>query len=105
VTHHGAAQALLGGLRDRQVLRRRQHHWIASSTARQSGSVRRAATTWNPALSESGSSRRPCEMLHDAGDDSHKGPFRGRLARAGLDRLFTSRASAAAFAELLAGMA
>ncbi|WP_055590173.1 4-hydroxybenzoate 3-monooxygenase [Streptacidiphilus griseoplanus] len=50
-------------------------------------------------------SRWMTEMLHDAGDDSRTGPFRRRLARARLDRLSTSRASAGAFAELMAGLA
>lgn len=49
-------------------------------------------------------SRWMTEMLHDAGDDTLSGPFRRRLARARLDRLTTSRASAAAFAELMAGL-
>ncbi|AXI77326.1 4-hydroxybenzoate 3-monooxygenase [Peterkaempfera bronchialis] len=50
-------------------------------------------------------SRWMTEMLHDAGDDTRTGPFRRRLARARLDRLSTSRASAGAFAELMAGLA
>ncbi|MYS22212.1 p-hydroxybenzoate 3-monooxygenase [Streptomyces sp. DvalAA-14] len=48
-------------------------------------------------------SRWMTEMLHDAGDDSRTGPFRRRLARARLDRLFSSPPAAAAFAELMAG--
>jgi p-hydroxybenzoate 3-monooxygenase len=48
-------------------------------------------------------SRWMTEMLHDAGDDSVVGPFRRRLARARLERLFTSTTAARAFAELMAG--
>ncbi|GAA4243068.1 4-hydroxybenzoate 3-monooxygenase [Dactylosporangium darangshiense] len=43
------------------------------------------------------------EMVHDAGDDSASGPFRRQLAKARLDRLFTSPPAAAAFADLMAG--
>ncbi|WP_330461200.1 4-hydroxybenzoate 3-monooxygenase [Streptomyces sp. NBC_00820] len=50
-------------------------------------------------------SRWMTEMLHDSGDDSAAGPFRRRLARARLDRLCRSSASAGAFAELMAGLA
>jgi p-hydroxybenzoate 3-monooxygenase len=50
-------------------------------------------------------SRWMTEMLHDAGDDSVTGPFRGRLAQARLDRLFDSRNAAHAFTELMAGLA
>ena len=42
--------------------------------------------------------------LHDAGDATHAGPFHRNLARARLDRLFTSPASARAFAELMTGL-
>lgn len=44
------------------------------------------------------------EMLHDSGDTSRVGPFRGRMARARLERLFTSGRASAAFAELMAGL-
>ena len=43
------------------------------------------------------------EMVHDAGDDSASGPFRRKLAKARLDRLFSSPPAAAAFADLMAG--
>ncbi|GIE98621.1 4-hydroxybenzoate 3-monooxygenase [Paractinoplanes rishiriensis] len=43
------------------------------------------------------------EMLHDAGDDTDAGPFRRRLARARMDRLFSSPPAAAAFADMMAG--
>jgi p-hydroxybenzoate 3-monooxygenase len=43
------------------------------------------------------------EMVHDAGDDSASGPFRRKIAKARLDRLFTSPPAAAAFADLMAG--
>jgi p-hydroxybenzoate 3-monooxygenase len=43
------------------------------------------------------------EMLHEAGDDTVTGPFRRKLARARLDRLFTSPAAAAVFAAMMAG--
>ncbi|MEV6483496.1 4-hydroxybenzoate 3-monooxygenase [Streptomyces sp. NPDC051576] len=43
-------------------------------------------------------------MLHDAGDATHCGPFQRGLARARLDRLFTSPTAARAFAELMTGM-
>jgi p-hydroxybenzoate 3-monooxygenase len=49
-------------------------------------------------------SRWMTEMLHDAGDDSVVGPFRRQLARARLDRLFTSDAMAASVAEMMAGV-
>ena len=49
-------------------------------------------------------SRWMTEMLHDAGDDSVAGPFRWKLARGRLDRLFTSTAVAASFAEMMAGV-
>jgi p-hydroxybenzoate 3-monooxygenase len=42
------------------------------------------------------------EMVHDAGDASTAGPFRQRLARARLDRLFHSTPAAAALADLVA---
>ncbi|MGW1563629.1 4-hydroxybenzoate 3-monooxygenase [Streptomyces sp. NPDC002144] len=42
--------------------------------------------------------------LHDAGDDTRSGPFHRGLARARLDRLFTSGNAARAFAELMAGL-
>ncbi|MFC8513524.1 4-hydroxybenzoate 3-monooxygenase [Streptomyces sp. NPDC057257] len=42
--------------------------------------------------------------VHDAGDDTRSGPFLRNLARARLDRLFTSRAAAGAFAELMTGL-
>jgi len=45
------------------------------------------------------------EMVHDAGDDSASGPFRRRLARARLDRLWTSPKSAEWFADMMAGTA
>ena len=41
--------------------------------------------------------------VHDAGDDTRSGPFRRGLARARLDRLFTSPAAARSFAELMTG--
>ena len=41
--------------------------------------------------------------LHDAGDATRSGPFHRGLARARLDRLFTSPAAARAFAELMVG--
>jgi p-hydroxybenzoate 3-monooxygenase len=43
------------------------------------------------------------EMVHDAGDETTSGPFRRKLARARLDRLFASPVAAAAFADLMAG--
>ncbi|MGQ4430943.1 MULTISPECIES: 4-hydroxybenzoate 3-monooxygenase [unclassified Streptomyces] len=43
-------------------------------------------------------------MLHDAGDASHSGLFQRGLARAQLDRLFTSAAAGGAFSELMTGM-
>lgn len=42
--------------------------------------------------------------LHDAGDDTRCGPFHRSLARARLDRLFTSPAAGRAFAELMTGL-
>lgn len=42
-------------------------------------------------------------MLHDAGDASRSGPFHRGLARARLDRLFTSPTAALAFSELMTG--
>lgn len=42
--------------------------------------------------------------LHDAGDDTHTGPFHRSLARARLDRLFTSPSAARTFAELMTGV-
>ncbi|MCH5671429.1 4-hydroxybenzoate 3-monooxygenase [Streptomyces gilvus] len=42
--------------------------------------------------------------VHDAGDDTDAGPFLGHLARARLDRLFSSQAAAGAFAELMTGL-
>ncbi|MBW8800111.1 MAG: FAD-dependent monooxygenase [Streptomyces sp.] len=42
--------------------------------------------------------------VHDAGDSTGCGPFLNRLARARLDRLFTSPAAVRAFAELMAGL-
>ncbi|MFD4555592.1 4-hydroxybenzoate 3-monooxygenase [Streptomyces sp. NPDC058469] len=43
-------------------------------------------------------------MLHDAGDATNSGPFHRSLARARLDRLFTSAGAAGAFSELMTGM-
>lgn len=43
-------------------------------------------------------------MLHDAGDASNSGLFQRGLARAQLDRLFTSAAAGGAFSELMTGM-
>ncbi|WP_043621662.1 4-hydroxybenzoate 3-monooxygenase [Nonomuraea candida] len=43
------------------------------------------------------------EMMHEAGDDTVAGPFRRELARARLERLFSSEAAARAFADLMAG--
>jgi len=43
-------------------------------------------------------------MLHDAGDATNSGPFHRGLARARLDRLFTSSGAAGAFSELMTGM-
>ncbi|MEU6254839.1 4-hydroxybenzoate 3-monooxygenase [Streptomyces sp. NPDC047043] len=42
--------------------------------------------------------------LHDAGDATDAGPFQRSLARARLDRLFTSPAAGGAFAELMTGL-
>ncbi|MFF4252326.1 4-hydroxybenzoate 3-monooxygenase [Streptomyces sp. NPDC001663] len=42
--------------------------------------------------------------LHDAGDATDAGPFHRSLARARLDRLFTSPAAGGAFAELMTGL-
>jgi p-hydroxybenzoate 3-monooxygenase len=44
------------------------------------------------------------EMLYDSGDVSVAGPFRRRLARARLERVFASEPAAAAFADLLIGV-
>jgi p-hydroxybenzoate 3-monooxygenase len=49
-------------------------------------------------------SRWMTEMLHDAGDDSVAGPFRRQLARARLERLFSSTPLASSFAEMMAGV-
>ncbi|NRQ32789.1 4-hydroxybenzoate 3-monooxygenase [Nonomuraea sp. NN258] len=43
------------------------------------------------------------EMTHEAGDDRLAGAFRRRLARARLERLFTSEVAGRAFADLVAG--
>ena len=48
-------------------------------------------------------SRWMTEMLHDSGDPGTAGPFRRELARARLDRLFTSGSAAASFADMMAG--
>ena len=50
-------------------------------------------------------SRWMTEMLHDSGDPATSGPFRHKLARARLDRLFTSTNAGGLFAELMAGEA
>ncbi|MCG7210811.1 4-hydroxybenzoate 3-monooxygenase [Streptomyces arenae] len=42
--------------------------------------------------------------VHDAGDDTHRGPFLRNLARARLHRLFTSPTAAQAFAEQMTGL-
>lgn len=42
--------------------------------------------------------------VHDAGDDTGSGPFLRHLARARLDRLFTSPTAARSFAELMTGL-
>ncbi|WP_208117299.1 4-hydroxybenzoate 3-monooxygenase [Streptomyces sp. NBC_00582] len=42
--------------------------------------------------------------LHDAGDATDAGPFHRHLARARLDRLFTSPGAARAFADLMTGL-
>ena len=47
-------------------------------------------------------SRWMTEMLHDSGDPATAGPFRHKLARARLDRLFTSANAGGLFAELMA---
>ena len=49
-------------------------------------------------------SRWMTEMLHDSGDPATSGPFRHRLARARLERLFTSDHAAGLFSELQAGI-
>jgi p-hydroxybenzoate 3-monooxygenase len=49
-------------------------------------------------------SRWMTEMLHDSGDPATAGPFRHRIARARLERLFTSDNAARAFAERMAGI-
>ncbi|MFK4107901.1 4-hydroxybenzoate 3-monooxygenase [Streptomyces sp. NPDC002176] len=43
------------------------------------------------------------DVMHDAGDPGHKGEFRKRVARAELQRQFTSEAANRLFAELTAG--
>ncbi|TYK53389.1 4-hydroxybenzoate 3-monooxygenase [Actinomadura decatromicini] len=43
------------------------------------------------------------ELTHDAGNAAQAGTFRRQLARARLDRLFTSRPAAHAFADLMTG--
>ncbi|MFG1973428.1 4-hydroxybenzoate 3-monooxygenase [Nonomuraea fuscirosea] len=43
------------------------------------------------------------EMTHESGDATLAGPFRRELARARLERLFSSGAAARAFADLMAG--
>ena len=48
-------------------------------------------------------SRWMTEMLHDSGDPATSGPFRHKLARARLDRLFTSANAGGLFVELMAG--
>lgn len=48
-------------------------------------------------------SRWMTEMTHEAGDATLAGPFRRGLARARLERLFSSGAAARAFADLMAG--
>lgn len=48
-------------------------------------------------------SRWMTEMTHEAGDETLAGPFRRRLARARLDRLFTSGPAARAFGDMMAG--
>jgi p-hydroxybenzoate 3-monooxygenase len=48
-------------------------------------------------------SRWMTEMLHDSGDTATAGPFRREVARARLDRLFTSGTAAASFADMMAG--
>jgi p-hydroxybenzoate 3-monooxygenase len=50
-------------------------------------------------------SRWMTEMLHDSGDPATAGPFRHRIARARLDRLFSNRSAGSLFAELMAGEA
>jgi len=49
-------------------------------------------------------SRWMTEMLHDSGDDSTAGPFRHQLARARLERFFSSTALATSFSEMMAGI-
>jgi p-hydroxybenzoate 3-monooxygenase len=44
------------------------------------------------------------EMMYESGDVSLAGPFRRRLARARLERVFTSPPPAAAFADLMLGV-
>jgi p-hydroxybenzoate 3-monooxygenase len=44
------------------------------------------------------------EMLYESGDDSLAGPFRHKLARARLDRLFSSGSAATFFAEMQLGV-
>lgn len=48
-------------------------------------------------------SRWMTEMLHDSGDPATSGPFRHKIARARLDRLFSSPHAGGLFAELMAG--
>ena len=48
-------------------------------------------------------SRWMTEMLHDSGDVATAGPFRREVARARLDRLFTSGTAGASFADMMAG--
>jgi p-hydroxybenzoate 3-monooxygenase len=49
-------------------------------------------------------SRWMTEMLYESGDDALAGPFRRKLARARLDRLFSSRSAATFFAEMQLGV-
>lgn len=49
-------------------------------------------------------SRWMTEMMYESGDVALAGPFRRRLARARLDRVFTSPPAAAAFADLMLGV-
>ncbi|MEV7623271.1 4-hydroxybenzoate 3-monooxygenase [Actinoplanes sp. NPDC089786] len=50
-------------------------------------------------------SRWMTEMLHDSGDPATSGPFRHKIARARLDRLFTSPNAGGLFSDLMAGEA
>jgi p-hydroxybenzoate 3-monooxygenase len=45
------------------------------------------------------------DLMHDAGDASYAGEFRKRVARAELERQFSSPAAARLFAEFMAGVA